>query len=574
MAKSRSSEGAAAAAQQQQEEPKLNYFQKLWRYRKYMVIEPFFFFYFMASVFNSVAMANFPLAKACRVNLGYNQIVCDTMLDKSELGIDCDEMTFENTTTGASLDQANIMISSPGFNYTVCKAESEAQFLAADVSGKRAPIAAIFPLLVLLFAGGWADRYNKRKPCMIVPIVGEALGFLCEYHPPFRKIGIICQCNTSLVCYITIATPEEDRIFRFGIFAMFVTGVPFLGQPISGQLFTYLGYPLSFASAFVFQIIAITYIIFYIHEIKPKTEAPALPTSQPPSQSQGADNMAYETTNVDDQVQQQGNKNVNFQLNAQMEAPKVEVTPPKRSFFAELFDLTLVMELIKFPWIKRPNKGRLLLILLIFAYFLTVGPASGENDYWYRFVLKKLNWNGDKFSIYLTLSSGSALVGTFIGTAILSKLLKFADSTIGLLSAIAIVCSRVLFAFSTDTASFYAGGVVEMFVSLRVIAIKTIGSSIVAGDELSKMYAIFGISEPIGQFIFPIFYSEIYKSTVDTFPGAFFLFSEIFYLPNVLVFITCYIVLRRIKSKETSLEMGQNGNSNGHTNPDNEITSL
>ncbi|XP_068157502.1 probable peptidoglycan muropeptide transporter SLC46 isoform X1 [Drosophila tropicalis] len=592
MAKSRSSEGAAAAAQQQQEEPKLNYFQKLWRYRKYMVIEPFFFFYFMASVFNSVAMANFPLAKACRVNLGYNQIVCDTMLDKSELGIDCDEMTFENTTTGASLDQANIMISSPGFNYTVCKAESEAQFLAADVSGKRAPIAAIFPLLVLLFAGGWADRYNKRKPCMIVPIVGEALGFLCQFISAIffdsvpMEFGAYCEaivpalfggltfCLMAIYSYITIATPEEDRIFRFGIFAMFVTGVPFLGQPISGQLFTYLGYPLSFASAFVFQIIAITYIIFYIHEIKPKTEAPALPTSQPPSQSQGADNMAYETTNVDDQVQQQGNKNVNFQLNAQMEAPKVEVTPPKRSFFAELFDLTLVMELIKFPWIKRPNKGRLLLILLIFAYFLTVGPASGENDYWYRFVLKKLNWNGDKFSIYLTLSSGSALVGTFIGTAILSKLLKFADSTIGLLSAIAIVCSRVLFAFSTDTASFYAGGVVEMFVSLRVIAIKTIGSSIVAGDELSKMYAIFGISEPIGQFIFPIFYSEIYKSTVDTFPGAFFLFSEIFYLPNVLVFITCYIVLRRIKSKETSLEMGQNGNSNGHTNPDNEITSL
>jgi len=95
-----------------------------------------------------------------------------------------------------------------------------------------------------------------------------------------------------------------------------------------------------------------------------------------------------------------------------------------------------------------------------------------------------------------------------------------------------------------------------MFATLRVIAIKTIGSSIVAGDELSKslslvnllshiscaiflgkMYSIFGISEPIGQFIFPPIYSAIYQSTVDSFPGAFFLFGEIFYIPNVLVFM-------------------------------------
>jgi len=51
------------------------------------------------------------------------------------------------------------------------------------------------------------------------------------------------------------------------------------------------------------------------------------------------------------------------------------------------------------------------------------------------------------------------------------------------------------------------------------------------------MYSIFGISEPIAQFIFPPIFSEIYKSTVDSFPGAIWLFGEIFYIPNVLVFV-------------------------------------
>lgn len=206
-------------------------------------------------------------------------------------------------------------------------------------------------------------------------------GAYCEAIVP-ALFGGLTFCLMAIYSYITIATPEEDRVFRFGIFAMFVTGVPFIGQPISGVLFTTLGYtcklnyyakkkriyinemhsfvPGSFASAIVFQLIAIFYIIFFIKEVKttPTTsttanEPPPLPTSLPPKQ-QGADNMAYETTNLDEL---QGNKNVNFQLTPQME-PKVEVVPPKRSLLKELFDPTLVLDCIRFPLVKRPNNGR------------------------------------------------------------------------------------------------------------------------------------------------------------------------------------------------------------------------
>ncbi|XP_030556435.1 thymic stromal cotransporter protein [Drosophila novamexicana] len=581
-------------------EPKMNYLQKIWHFRRYLVIEPFFFFYFMASVLNQVAMQNFPLEKACRVNLGYSKATCTSMLDKSVLGIECDDFNFENTTKGASPEQGLLGIDGTGFNYTVCKAEVEAQILSADISGKRAPIAAIFPLIVLLFAGGWSDRYNKRKPCMIMPIVGEALGFTCllisaiffdslpvEFGMYLEVIvpslcGGLTFCLMAIYSYITIATPEEDRVFRFGIFAMFVTGAPFLGA-FSGVLFNTFGYIISFASAVVFQIIAILYIVFFIKEIKPAPKKPEESTGAdlPASQLRGhaADNMAYEATNLDELPV---NKNVNFQLTPHLEPPKVEPPPPpvpaRRSLLKELFDPTLVVDCLRFPLVKRKNNGRFLLILLILAYFLTLGPATGENDYWYRYTLKKLNWNGNDFSIYSTISGLAALVGTFIGTAILSKMLKFSDPAIGTLSALAIVGSRVLFSLATNTTSFYVATAVDMFVSLRVIAIKTIGASIVDGDELSKMYSIFGISEPIGQFIFPPIYSEIYQSTVDKFPGAIFLFGEIFYVPNVLVFVLCYFLIRRRKSKEqkNAVELAQNNEGNGQTNPANgtEITSL
>ncbi|XP_028895478.1 uncharacterized protein LOC105211319 [Zeugodacus cucurbitae] len=131
---------------------------------------------------------------ACRINLGYNKLVCDITLDKSELGIECDGFNFENTTLGATAADAALSFNSVGFNYTVCKAEVEAQKLANDVSGKRAPIAAIFPFIVLLFAGGFADRYNKRKPCMIMPIIGELLSFISS---SFNFCGNLLRRTTN-----------------------------------------------------------------------------------------------------------------------------------------------------------------------------------------------------------------------------------------------------------------------------------------------------------------------------------------------------------------------------------------
>ncbi|XP_030242147.1 uncharacterized protein LOC108649618 [Drosophila navojoa] len=531
-------------------DPKLNYMQRLWHYRRYLVIESFFFFYLMASVLDHVALKSFPLEKACRVNLGYNRATCMATLDKVELGIDCDTYKFDNTTNGASMGEALLGVNSTGFKYTVCKAQEESQRLSADVSGKRAPLAAIFSFIIMLFAGGWADKYNKRKLCMIIPIVGEALMFTCllisaiffdslpmEFGMYLEAIvPAICGgqtlCYMAIYSYMTIATPKEDRIFRFGIFAMFYSGAQFM-IVFSGYLFNAFGYIVSFATAIVFQIIAILCIIFFVTEIKPRPKTYETPS---PLASHAADNMAYEQTTLDELPV---GKNVNFQLTPHLEPPKVEPppVPVKRSLLKELFDPTLAMECLRFPLIKRKNNGRLLLLLLILAFFLIAGPAVGETDYWYPFALRKLNWNGTVFSIFQTMSGLLGLLGTFIGTVILSKLLKLSDPSIGIISALAVVCSRVMFALATDTTSFYVASVVNMFVSLRGITIKSIGSSIVEGDDQSKMYSIFGIIEPMVLIIFPPIYSLIYKNTVDTFPGAFFLFGEIFFVPNVLVFV-------------------------------------
>jgi len=211
--------------------------------------------------------------------------------------------------------------------------------------------------------------------------------------------GGLTFCLMALYSYITISTPEEDRVFRFGIFAMFVSALPFLNL-ISGDVHKLLGYTrklhnisstsiglfyiyysstflsVSFAMAVSFQIIAILIIIFTLKELKPTedkatTEAKLTTESNenaPQIQGHAADNMAYETTTLDELPV---NKNVNFQLAPQLEPPKVVPPPvPRRTcgtLLRELFDPTLLIDCIRFPLMQRENNGRLLLVLLMLA---------------------------------------------------------------------------------------------------------------------------------------------------------------------------------------------------------------
>uniref|UniRef100_A0A1A9ZK18 Major facilitator superfamily (MFS) profile domain-containing protein n=1 Tax=Glossina pallidipes TaxID=7398 RepID=A0A1A9ZK18_GLOPL len=545
---------------------KLNYFQKVWRFRRYLIIEPYFFFYVMASVFNAIAIVSFPLDKACQVNLSYAKQVCAATLDKSYYNVDCDAFDFKDTTDfTATIEERNLTSLSIGFNYTVCKAEKGAQKLAANVSGKRAPIAAIFPLIILLFAGGWADRYNKRKACMVMPLIGESLMFLCLLVSAifFDKITMEFGAYTEAIVpamfggqtlslmaidsYMSISTPAEDRIFRFGIFGMFSTAIIFIGQPISGLLFQYLGYvsklpfpsyphnvvsltikflsfTVSFAMGLGFNIVALLYVIFVIKDLQSASKSQEVkgPASATVTGQEGIDNMAYEITN-EDNVEKAKAKAIQNEANPNEPLKSI-------SCLKDFFDPTLVLDYIRFPLIKRPNNGRMILLLLILAYICIFGPVYGELDFWNRFTFLQLNWNGNDYSIYSTFSSALALVGTFIGTTIFSKVFKFSDALLGIISALTTAISRLLF--------------------------------------VSKMFSLFGICQPIVQIIFTPIYSQIYESTVNTFPGAIFLVSEIFAISNIVVFIFCYIVVKVQKQNDRSASTTITNNG------DCEITSL
>ncbi|XP_061398721.1 uncharacterized protein LOC133334405, partial [Musca vetustissima] len=443
----------------------------------------------------------------------------------------------------------------------------------------------IFPAIVMLFAGGWSDRYNKRKACMIFPIIGDIFMyvFLLVSAIFFDKLPMEFGAYSEAIVpsmfggytllfmaidsYMTISTPEADRVFRFGIYSVCNTVIPLIGQPVSGTLFKYLGYTWSFIFALSIDIIGLLYVIFIIKELKPLATKTDTADASPKT---GTENPAYEVTQLEDLPTAPRHKNNVIDTVDKSPSSK----PAKRNALLDFFDPTFAVDYVKFPLKKRPNRGRMLLLLLIMAEIFIIFPAVGESEFWKSFTFKKLNWNGDDYSAYSTFNSALTVVGTLIGTTIFSKLLKLSDALIGIVATLFTALSRVIFGFASNTATFYAGAVADAFGALPGIAIKTMGSSIVDANDLSKMFSLFRICIPFAQMCFVRIYSSIYENTVNSFPGTIFLFSVVFAISSIIVFIRRNAQMPEADTAGKVENGHKNGNNAAIQNGGSEITSL
>jgi hypothetical protein len=97
---------------------------------------------------------------------------------------------------------------------------------------------------------------------------------------------------------------------------------------------------------------------------------------------------------------------------------------------------------------------------------------------------------------------------------------------------------------------FYAGTTIDLFLSTKAIAIKSIISKTIPEAELGRMFSVLGIIDSLDAFIFPSLYSFIYLKTVDVFVGAIYFLSEFFFILTLIMFIAIYVLFKQNARKD------------------------
>ncbi|XP_060649555.1 lysosomal proton-coupled steroid conjugate and bile acid symporter SLC46A3-like [Drosophila nasuta] len=232
-------------------------------------------------------------------------------------------------------------------------------------------------------------------------------------------------------------------------------------------------------------------------------------------------------------------------LSTEVESSKVEpsIELARRHLLREFFDPMLLMELIKFPFQRRSNNRRSILLLLILCYLLTVGPSEMESEYLKIHKENNQSWNFEGEETPNTVRYTSSIIGTILGLVVFKIILKFSDLMIGIWSSVFTVVSFFIYAFATDATKLYVVKVLDLFRYLSIVSIKST-ASIITHDE-GKLFAIFSILQLVEDHTFPYIYNAVYAATSKSFPGGVFVLSNFFYVPTVLIFIVCYFLLHR-----------------------------
>lgn len=325
--------------------------------------------------------------------------------------------------------------------------------------------------------------------------------------------------------YLTAITNEENRTFRFAIFSVILSVIPFIGLLAGSVMINHFSYAQMFGMFIPVHILGLVYFLRLKEPEKPSEIT-----------TNGIDNLAMEES-TQQQEQQQTHLSMQ-QLEIAGTQAVDEVHQKSKNFCAEFFDPTYAVQCVTVVIKERENVLRSLLVFLLAAYFLSYSAAVGEESVLFNFQRKILNWDAGTNALnkaYLLLIS---TIGTILMTGVVGKLLKVRDIFLALISIILTIVSKFIYFSSTTTSQFFIGTTVDAAGGVRGLAVRSLISQVVASNETSTAFSLMGVLEAIGQFIFNFLYPTIYQCFLeyDIVPMIFML--------SIAILILVFIALR------------------------------
>ncbi|CAG9785260.1 unnamed protein product [Diatraea saccharalis] len=455
------------------DDKKISFIERLKIIKANMTVEPIMACYVMPSVLSSLAVQNLNLEKACLVNLNFSEEVCEAL----------------------KLRQTE--------NYT--NYEKDVQTLIAGIQAWKNVIQTALPVILILFVGAWSDNTGRRKACILMPIVGEfltSIGFIINtyffYELPVEVAAFTESIFPALTggwftnfvgvfSYIGDITTTEERTYRVGIVNLCMTlGYP-IGSALSGVLLRWIGYYGVFSISSSLYLFCLCYGYIYLKDPKRK------------------------------KVERKG-RNAFF------------------SFFTDFFNVALVLDTFKVAFKKGPGNRRLRVALLLIVVCVVFGPMHGEFCVQYLFTRFRFNWDEVQFSIWSTYCIITNLIGTALSMSLFSSYMKLDDTLLGIISCTSKIIGAFAYAFARNDLEIYLAPLLEILNGTSFIAMRSIATKLVSGEEFGKVNSLFGLAEAMMPLVYGPLYSQVYTATLSILPGAVFLLGALLTLPAIGIF--------------------------------------
>ncbi|XP_070499646.1 proton-coupled folate transporter-like [Chironomus tepperi] len=544
--------------------PKLSIAENIRKLYNNITVEPLIICWLLPFLITFAAIENMNLEKGCRElvtpEIGFDKDVCKIFVRKDEFDINCpaegENMThFENVKSDDIKKKYEVLYASiedklPEVYKFLCDAEKKVQKKISLINSIRNPISSIGPLIIILFAGPWSDKKKLRVPCMLVPYIGEALGYFSLFiaaifiNGPvefpayaYRLIPSLTGAENLMIMgifsYLTAVSNEENRTFRFGVFQILMTIIPIIAQSISPTLISRFDYAELFGAMIPVHIIGFMYAIFYLKEPKNKDSKEDL----------SYDNHALETTSIN------GTNNTPIIV----EEPANSDDPPKNACL-EFFDPRHAIYCIR-SFIKKREFGlRQIIILFMIMHFLMHGITQGESQNLLLYVRAKLNWDVDIYIYHSVFNTTMGLLGTSFAVGVLSKILQISDVVLIILSTIMSIICRGIYIFAKTRVVFFVGTGIDFMFSVKFLGARSIISKIVPAEDLSTMFAIMGLFEALAGFVFPYMYPTFYQFLLDS-PihdiSEMFALSGVIFIVGLMIYILLWKLLKKKEKSET-----------------------
>ncbi|XP_063827440.1 probable peptidoglycan muropeptide transporter SLC46 [Ostrinia nubilalis] len=410
-----------------------------------IILEPVFLGSMMAITLGQTSLQNFYLRTACTVDLGKNHSICDR-----------------------------------GVGDEFRAAEAASQEIVAGYNVSRTFVGCFISTVVLMFVGPWSDCSGRRKPLLIMSLVGMnvmtltillLLTFpgaptwvvLYAVQLPLSmggNFGLLSAASFSYIGDVCHST-NRDVTRTMGVHRATLQVAQVVGSVSGPRLYRHLGFYGVFPLVLTLQFLSLVYVIWVVKDVK---------------------------VNKENSV--------------------------------SVLDWRLPINAVKCLVRKREGYRRTIIIFMMIVALCDRMYISADTLLGYMYFRYKFHMDDILYGSYLAYKNVICFIGTLLILTVLKRRLRLSDEVVGALSCISLIISQFGLIIASSIIFAFAIPLVGIISQGSLVVHRPIINKQILPTEQGKIFGILGALESGTQTLSSPSFSYLYSRTVSTMPDA------------------------------------------------------